>query len=1081
MKNNLFRKFLAVFLTGTLLGAVGCKDYDDDINDLKGQIDDLKGKIELKADASALSSLQQKLEGINFDDFVKDAELDKMIKDLGYQTAEDVKALIPEGMSTEDVKNIFDAQIKALDTWGEIESNIGKAVKEYLAGSEYTTAQQNQIVNTILKQIDPTAQDIKTAIKNVLGTEFGGYMEEYMTKDDFRGSLDEAAAELLKKENGKLAAGIAEMISSEGFLEQAGLKEKFEGYDAAIKSLRSDVDALIAQIQSLVYVPEALDGQVVMAAYKVGDTELEKGVATLTYRVTPAKALDAVAAIYAKNPACLSMISEKVIATRAAEPASAPVAVTGFQADENGKFTVTIAADKETMDALADNNKSVALALSIQSPTKAPAEGDADEEEVVSGVTNDVLSDFAGVKYEATAKEVAFALYKDGEVYSDETIMMPFNSTVAESKATLLKDVELKASLDGANFLSLDEVSNILGQKISVSAYRVKVTYTNPADAEVTGTDIDKFIIKGVVDKLSWNDKLATAEFRAEAKSSDVKSKAVFAHTLTMAVTGKATTAEVTNQTTYQIANQKGTTIDFGKLSKEWTYQFVNEGGNTTEVAPAINADVFGEVAMTLSGKLPAGVTVIDILGETPVKKITDAEGKDVTATVDAAFEPFVGQIANGTKVTLPAGKYAWGNTYTVEYVYTHENIDYTLTGTIEFGAIPQNVELSIEQTIGYNDITKTISWADLYKKVAAGYFKDAAEFASAATTSSKDASASNMRYADAEDENGELIPQNNPDGTYIEVNAAKGIEAQIVSSDIKAAGNIFVQTYERETWYGQKIKTTVTTTVELPAYELNYNTQYVIDESGKKTAILAGEVVDSFVWGWKNANLLAYFNIVTPEGATPVEISYEKVSVDGKNEAGKNDVTAKYAAIDGDKLDWTNATRDYVDLKAAIKIKGTNIQVGAKELRVRIQTPITTLAQTKGIETKYVANEETEINLFENLEFIDANGKKWIEYDSKAKVWKAVVVNTDDTAYEVFKATSGNTASAGIAFEIVKAENSDKSETKLDLLEVKDNKLVYKNNSALLQLDFTVTLKATFTYQYGSKTAETITVTVKH
>lgn len=163
------------------------------------------------------------------------------------------------------------------------------------------------------------------------------------------------------------------MISSEGFLEQAGLKEKFDNYDAAIKSLRSDVDALIAQIQSLVYVPEALDGQVAMAAYKVGNTELEKGIATLTYRVTPAKALDAVAAIYAKNPACLSMVSEKVIATRAAEPASAPVAVTGFQAGENGKFSVTIAADKETMDALADNNKSVALALSIQSQTKAPA------------------------------------------------------------------------------------------------------------------------------------------------------------------------------------------------------------------------------------------------------------------------------------------------------------------------------------------------------------------------------------------------------------------------------------------------------------------------------------------------------------------------------------------------------------------------------------------------------------------------------------------------------------------------------------------------------------------------------------
>ena len=32
--NNLFRKFLALFLTGTMLAGVGCKDYDDDIDDI---------------------------------------------------------------------------------------------------------------------------------------------------------------------------------------------------------------------------------------------------------------------------------------------------------------------------------------------------------------------------------------------------------------------------------------------------------------------------------------------------------------------------------------------------------------------------------------------------------------------------------------------------------------------------------------------------------------------------------------------------------------------------------------------------------------------------------------------------------------------------------------------------------------------------------------------------------------------------------------------------------------------------------------------------------------------------------------
>ncbi len=41
MKKNLFRKFLALFLTGTLLAGVGCKDYDDDIDKLNDRLDEL--------------------------------------------------------------------------------------------------------------------------------------------------------------------------------------------------------------------------------------------------------------------------------------------------------------------------------------------------------------------------------------------------------------------------------------------------------------------------------------------------------------------------------------------------------------------------------------------------------------------------------------------------------------------------------------------------------------------------------------------------------------------------------------------------------------------------------------------------------------------------------------------------------------------------------------------------------------------------------------------------------------------------------------------------------------------------------
>lgn len=38
-----FKKLLALFLTGTMLAGVGCKDYDDDIDNLQKEIDDLKG------------------------------------------------------------------------------------------------------------------------------------------------------------------------------------------------------------------------------------------------------------------------------------------------------------------------------------------------------------------------------------------------------------------------------------------------------------------------------------------------------------------------------------------------------------------------------------------------------------------------------------------------------------------------------------------------------------------------------------------------------------------------------------------------------------------------------------------------------------------------------------------------------------------------------------------------------------------------------------------------------------------------------------------------------------------------------
>lgn len=173
MKNNLFRKFLAVFLTGTLLGAVGCKDYDDDINDLKGQIDDLKGKIELKADASALQTLQSEIK-LEFDKYALkttvdgiSAEVDKCLKsddlaqkleklgnEISAKIMEEVKNL--KYQNPEEVGKLISAQLTEANIWSKINSKVTTEIGEYLKKNGIGTEATNKVLAAVKKPLRPT-------------------------------------------------------------------------------------------------------------------------------------------------------------------------------------------------------------------------------------------------------------------------------------------------------------------------------------------------------------------------------------------------------------------------------------------------------------------------------------------------------------------------------------------------------------------------------------------------------------------------------------------------------------------------------------------------------------------------------------------------------------------------------------------------------------------------------------------------------------------------------------------------------------------------------------------------------------
>lgn len=1108
MKNNLFRKFLAVFLTGTMLTGVGCKDYDDDIDDLKGQIDDLKGKIELKADASALQTITEKLQGVDFTAFVtnaklstelsgyvKESQLAGKIEAYGYQTKAQVEALInaKPHLTEADVTKLINAQFTAANIWSKIQGDVSSLISTELGKYKLSASQKSEAVAAVLAAIqdDKDAAGVRDAISSMVGSQFAGYMTTYIANNEktWINSVGTAAAKAIDENAATLKEAVLSLITANAqltndktvaYLNTTDLQAKFEAYDKAIAALQGDVNALINRIQSLVNVPEKVNGTTSMAAYKVGSTEVGNCIAVLNYRVTPAKLAEEIVALYADKKAVFTMVSEKV--TRAAEPDAAAAEITGVSLAGEGKIAVSIAADKKTMDELEAAGKSIALALSIQNKVN-PGTGAEGEE--VSQVENNVLSDFAGIDYYPSAKTMSFKLFDTQETPAafdfTEPIEKPFNTTVAESSVTLLDKTQLMASFDGESFMTLDEAGELLGASLTAGKYAVTPKYYDATGAEVTGkTNIDKFIIKVTTpSKPAYDSALAVASFRSAAKKENVGSKVDFKHIITMYVDNKATTQTVEGDQTYTITNQKGATLSFGALEpKQWSYAFVSKGLAEGTTTPAFDTNEFGELALTLTGTLPEGVTVQDIIDEANLtSKTIKVEGKDDNSA-DFKFSSFVSQIAKGVKVSAEKDKYAWGTdkkvrTYEIRYVYTHENIDYTLTGSITFGMIPAAVDYKIAPvTIGYEDKTITDSWKNAYADWnRSGFFKDYGEF-TAAIFEGATPVLETKYFKTADSKTGTTVDPGK--GTTMTV-AAGTLKGELKAADIMENGNKFVQTASWTTWYGQKINVTMTYHVAIPDFALSYNTGYVSNTDGVKTTEVKGLVKEtSNLWEWPNITLDSYFNpAVDPD---KYDFTFKVASENDKPNKGD-----KYAVVKDGKLDWSDANRDYVDIKAVVKIKGTNIQVASLPLRVKIQIPIKTLAQTKPTEVVYKTNEATTANLFENLQLIDANNTSWIEYNKDTERWEAVKVGGDKTAYDVFQATPATAKeTAGIVFSMKSAKYADGSDASAHISTDK-NELIYKNNSAVLLQDITIKITPSFTYKYGKVKGEEMTITIKH
>lgn len=175
MKRQFLGRLLSLFLVGTVVAGVGCKDYDDDITSLNNRIDELTtGQIaSVEKQMQSLQNAVDRLDGV--DSGLKDeiealqgkaetqaGEIGKLQEELGKAaSASEVEALKKQIETLESDKGKLEKRIEALESartslQDEIDAVKG-SLANYLTKSDaeatYATKTTVESLSQLLNQI----------------------------------------------------------------------------------------------------------------------------------------------------------------------------------------------------------------------------------------------------------------------------------------------------------------------------------------------------------------------------------------------------------------------------------------------------------------------------------------------------------------------------------------------------------------------------------------------------------------------------------------------------------------------------------------------------------------------------------------------------------------------------------------------------------------------------------------------------------------------------------------------------------------------------------------------------------------
>lgn len=707
MKKHFFKKFLALFLTGTMLTGVGCKDYDDDIDsinkkldeletvtikDLQSQIDGVKSSVEAIDDlTSRLSDLEGKVEGMGdvaqklrdlentlksyVDNAVKSSE-ETMRNEFATKSALNDLISRLEKLEGVDVQSLIDAAIEEFkkDSW------LGEQINDYIANYkfDYDYVNAEGAADAVLKEIQAQNEEYKEAILALIGGAEGLTVSKSMLDDELQGYL-----------------------------------EKIEELEQRVADLES-------RIQSLVYVPAYADGKVVFpASYAIEMTNeesetsyfslgaAEKQQAELKFRVSPASL-----AVESKlNTETLSIVTEEVM-TRAEGAAFTIDEVKDWNATK-GEFVVVVSTDYNYLEAqLEEQPKTLAIALNVNIPNAAST-----EEKPLQGIeyTTEFIPTEGGQSYSINN------LLKVARLEGDKYVALADNNEYTT-------DVEFTDKTARTFFEGFTVVLEQNDELVALNS-----VWENVPEFELVAPEAAATVTNGHDDNYELTETTAAIVTSAPELVGDVITSGAFTFRLK---DQNGNYADVNTSAVHKLnIISVDTEVEAAQLDAPVVWNYAAVAGSKEYTAEF-------EFTNKLDFERFNGLTSL-----TPTFTVTDAEGQtvgDITVAAESYTQPSAeGDVQRMTlKFTDTNNHFIAGGNYTVKAVYDETAAGTTVT--VEFPlaveGLPAVADQLITKEIAYEPNTRQykvfldfaqIIW-NTWGEAAEKYFADYATFKSA-------------------------------------------------------------------------------------------------------------------------------------------------------------------------------------------------------------------------------------------------------------------------------------------------------------------------------------------------------------